>query len=307
MIAADLHPDYLATRYAMERAEKEQLPIIHIQHHHAHISSCLADNGWKNDDLVIGLAFDGTGYGSDGAIWGGEVLLANYSGFERRFQLDYAPLPGGDVSIRKPARLALAYLHHLEVLDQAEGLASYLYLNEIERQVLIHQVETGFNTPQTSSMGRLFDAVAALIGLYQEINYEAQNAISLEAIADPDETAAYELPIQGSRILLKPLFEQILADLRQNLPQSAISARFHNAINHLALKVSDQLRTETGVNTVAISGGVWQNRRLINNIIPALQKAGFTPLWHHQVPTNDGGVALGQLMTALFQTGMLKE
>ena len=307
LFAADLHPDYLATRYAMERAEKEQLPIIHIQHHHAHISSCLADNGWKNDDLVIGLAFDGTGYGSDGAIWGGEVLLANYSGFERRFQLDYAPLPGGDVSIRKPARLALAYLHHLGLLDQAEGLAPYLYLNEIERQVLIHQVETGFNTPQTSSMGRLFDAVAALIGLYQEINYEAQNAISLEAIADPDETAAYELPIQGSRILLKPLFEQILADLRQNLPQSAISARFHNAINHLALKVSDQLRTETGVNTVAISGGVWQNRRLINNIIPALQKAGFTPLWHHQVPTNDGGVALGQLMTALFQTGMLKE
>ena len=307
LFAADLHPDYLATRYAMERAEKEQLPIIHIQHHHAHISSCLADNGWKNDDLVIGLAFDGTGYGSDGAIWGGEVLLANYSGFERRFQLDYAPLPGGDVSIRKPARLALAYLHHLGLLGQAEGLPPYRYLNEIERQVLIHQVETGFNTPQTSSMGRLFDAVAALIGLYQEINYEAQNAISLEAIADPDETAAYELPIQGSRILLKPLFEQILADLRQNLPQSAISARFHNAINHLALKVSDQLRTETGVNTVAISGGVWQNRRLINNIIPALQKAGFTPLWHHQVPTNDGGVALGQLMTALFQTGMLKE
>ncbi len=307
LIAADLHPDYLATRYAQELSTKEQLPLIQVQHHHAHISSCLADNGWKSNDQVIGLAFDGTGYGLDGAIWGGEVLLANYSGFERRFQLEYAPLPGGDVSIRKPARLALAYLHHFGLLENAEDLAPYHYLDEIERQVLIHQVETGFNTPLTSSMGRLFDAVASLIGLYQEINYEAQNAIRLEAIADPDESSAYEFPIQASQLLIKPLFEQILTDLRGNLPQSTISAKFHNSIIRLALEVSEQLRSETGLNTVAISGGVWQNKRLINNLIPALEKAGFIPLWHHQVPTNDGGVALGQLLTALFQAELIKE
>jgi hydrogenase maturation protein HypF len=307
LIAADLHPDYLATRYAQERAQRGKLPLLYVQHHHAHISACLADNGWKTDDPVIGLAFDGTGYGTDGAIWGGEVLVANYSGFERHFQLEYAPLPGGDVSIRKPARLALAYLQKFGLLDQVEDLAPYRFLGEVERQVLIHQVETGFNTPLTSSMGRLFDAVTSLIGLYQEINYEAQNAIRLESIADPNESSAYEFPIQGNQILLKPLFEKILTDLHANLPQSTISAKFHNAIIRLALEVSTQLRSQTGINYVAISGGVWQNKQLINNIIPALEKAGFIPLWHHQVPANDGGVALGQLLTALFQTGLIKE
>lgn len=307
LITADLHPDYLATRYAQQRATKENLPLVLVQHHHAHISSCLADNGWNTDEPVIGLAFDGTGYGTDGAIWGGEVFLANYSGFERRFQLEYAPLPGGDVSIRKTARLALAYLHKFGLLDQGEGLEPYRFLDEVERQVLTRQVDTGFNTPLTSSMGRLFDAVASLIGLYQEINYEAQNAIRLEAIADSDEDAAYGFPIQGSQILLKPIFEDILNDLRANLPQSTISAKFHNAVINLSLDVSERLRKETGIKNVAISGGVWQNKLLIKRIIPVLEKAGFTPLWHHQVPTNDGGVALGQLLTALFQTGMLKE
>jgi len=307
LIAADFHPDYLATRYAQQRAHMANLPLVLVQHHHAHISSCLADNGWKTDDPVIGLAFDGTGYGTDGSIWGCEVLLANYSGFERRFQLEYAPLPGGDVSIRKPARLALAYLHKFGLLDQAEGLAPYRFLDEVERQVLTHQVDIGFNTPLTSSMGRLFDATASLIGLYQEINYEAQNAIRLEAVADSSEPTAYDFPIQGSRILLKPLFERILEDLHANLPQSTISAKFHNAVINLSLDVSERLRKETGIKTVVISGGVWQNKLLIKRIIPALEKAGFIPLWHHHVPTNDGGVALGQLLTALFQTGMLKE
>ncbi|MDD2521247.1 MAG: hypothetical protein PHW11_00290 [Anaerolineaceae bacterium] len=282
---------------------------MQVQHHHAHISACLADNGWKADEPVIGLASDGTGYGSDGAIWGGEVLVANYFGFERRYHLEYAPLPGGDVSIRKPARLALAYLQQFHLLDYAKSLnlQPFQYLDETEQQVLFNQVQTGFNTPLTSSMGRLFDAMAALIGLYQEINYEAQNAIRLETIADPDEQEIYEFPIEGSLILLTPLFEQILSDLQNNLPQSRISARFHNGIIQLSLNVCQHLRAETGLNTVAISGGVWQNKRLINSIIPALKKAGFIPLWHHQVPTNDGGVALGQLVTAIFQTGRLKE
>ena len=307
MIAADLHPDYLATRYAQQRAVRENLPLVMVQHHHAHISACLAENGWKNDEPVIGLAFDGTGYGSDSAIWGGEILVAHYSGFERRYHLEYAPLPGGDVSIRKPARLALAYLQKFGLLHLAEGLAPLNYLDEIEQQVLFNQVNTGFNTPQTSSMGRLFDAIAALIGLYQEISYEAQNAIKLESIADPDVESSYQFAIEGSQILLEPLFAQIISDLKANVSLATISARFHNAVVNLGVQAAQRLRAETSLNTVAISGGVWQNRRLINNIIPRLKLAGFVPLWHHQVPTNDGGVALGQLLTALYQTGLMKE
>jgi len=307
LIACDLHPDYLATRYAKARAENENLPLVNIQHHHAHISSCLADNGWNSKQPVIGLSFDGTGYGTGGAIWGGEILLADYTSFQRRLHLEYAPLPGGEVSIRKPARLALAYLQQFGLLDQAEGLEPLTYLSEQEQSVVIHQVQNHFNTPLTSSMGRLFDAVAALIGLYQEITYEAQNAIRLETIADLDETSAYHLQIDQDLILLKPLFEQILIDLAQNTAPELISAKFHNAIIQLGVEASMLLRKESGIDTVAISGGVWQNKLLVKKTIPALEKAGFKPLWHHQVPTNDGGVALGQLVSALFMTGLLKE
>jgi hydrogenase maturation protein HypF len=307
IIAADLHPDYLATRYAQERATKDHLPLTMVQHHHAHIASCLADNGWQTNEPVIGLAFDGTGYGSDGTIWGGEVFIANYTGFERKAHLEAMPLPGGDVSIHRPARLAYACLAKLGLLEEAKATTPFVTLTEIEKQVLKNQVETGFNTPLTSSMGRLFDAIAALIGLYQEINYEAQNAILLETIADPNEKQDYELPIEDGQILLKPLFSQILTDLRQKISKETISAKFHNAIIRLSLDVACQLRNETGLNTVAISGGVWQNKRLINSIIPALGDSGFRPLWHHKLPTNDGGVALGQLLIALHQTGMLKE
>lgn len=303
LIACDLHPDYLATRYALDLSAKKNLPLIKVQHHHAHISSCLADNSWASDEPVIGLLFDGTGYGTDGKIWGGEVFLANYRGFERRFHLQYLPLPGGEASIKKPARLALGYLAALDLLDRSQNLSPTNFLSEIEQQVVINQVRTGFNTPLNSSMGRLFDAVAALIGLYQEISYEAQNAICLEAAADTQTDQAYELPIDGEEILLKPLFTQIIADLRNNQPVSVIAARFHNTISRLAVDCAKAVRRQTGVNIVAISGGVWQNKRLLDNTIPALEEDGFRVLWHHQVPTNDGGVSLGQLLTALAQTG----
>lgn len=303
LIACDLHPDYLATRYALDLSAKKNLPLIKVQHHHAHISSCLADNSWDSNEPVIGLSFDGTGYGTDGKIWGGEVFLANYRGFERRFHLQYLPLPGGEASIKKPARLALGYLAALDLLDRSQNLSPTNFLSEIEQQVVINQVRTGFNTPLNSSMGRLFDAVAALIGLYQEISYEAQNAICLEAAADTQTDQAYELPNDGDEILLKPLFTQIIADLRHSQPVSVIAARFHNTISRLAVDCAKAVRRQTGVNIVAISGGVWQNKRLLENTIPALEEDGFRVLWHHQVPTNDGGVSLGQLLTALAQTG----
>jgi hydrogenase maturation protein HypF len=309
IVACDLHPDYMATHYAAMAAKAHKIPLYAVQHHHAHISSCLADNGWNRSEAVIGLAFDGTGYGPDGAIWGGEVLLANYVGFERRCHFEYAPLPGGDVSIRKPARLALAYLQQFEMLDYGKSLAlqPFLYLDDTEQEVIFNQVKTGFNTLQTSSLGRLFDAVASLIGLYQEVSYEAQNAIALEAIAGAEDHSSYDFIIEGDQILLAPLFAQILTDLQAKESAATISSRFHNAIVRLAVSVAMKLKDETGLNTVALSGGVWQNKLLLKKTISALEKAGFTPLWHHHVPTNDGGVSLGQLITALFQAGLIKE
>lgn len=302
VIACDLHPDYLATRYAIDLAASKELPLIKVQHHHAHISSCLADNNWDSNEPVIGLAFDGTGYGDDGKIWGGEVFAAGYGSYERLFHLEYMPLPGGEASIKKPARLALAYLAQFNLIASASETAPIQYLSEVEKQVVLNQVRSGFNTPQTSSMGRLFDAVAALIGLYQEISYEAQNAIRLEALADPQTTEAYLFPLEGTKIHLQPLFEEILSDLEANLSLPMISAKFHNGITQLAVNSALQVRRETGLNVVAISGGVWQNKRLLETTIPALEREGFRVLWHHQVPTNDGGVSLGQLVTALALT-----
>lgn len=303
LICCDLHPDYMATRFAADYAASHALPLITVQHHHAHISSCLADNGWASSEPVIGLSFDGTGFGTDGNIWGGEVFLANYQSFERCFHLQYLPLPGGDASIKKPARLALGYLAALELLDDCESLAPCQFLSALEQHVVINQVKTGFNTPLNSSMGRLFDAVAALIGLYQEISYEAQNAIRLEAIADPTTRQHYDIPIDGEQILLKPLFQQIISHLRQRESPASISARFHNAIVNLAVESSKQVRNRYATNIVAISGGVWQNKHLLEKTIPALEREGFRVLRHRQVPTNDGGVSLGQLLTALAQAG----
>ena len=307
MVACDLHPDYMATRYAALSTRGSKIPLIPVQHHHAHICSCLADNGWNSSEPVIGLSFDGTGYGPDNTIWGGEILLASYHDYQRRFHLEYVPLPGGEASIKKPARLALGYLASLALLDKAEGLAPLVYLSEVEQQVVVNQTQTGFNSPLTSSMGRLFDAVAALIGLYQEISYEAQNAIRLEAIADPDTQDAYDLPLEKDQILLQPLFRAIIEELKNGSQPEVISAKFHNGIVKMALTAAEQLRKESGVNVVALSGGVWQNKLLLQKTVPALEKAGFTPLWHHQVPTNDGGVSLGQLVSALFQSGLVKE
>ncbi len=185
-IAYDLHPNYLATRYALERAERENLPAIGVQHHHAHIAACMAEHGLDGSQPVIGVSFDGTGYGEDGAIWGGEFLIADYKSYQRPFHLQYFPLPGGDASIKKPARTALALLWSLG-LEWDERLAPVAEFNKEEQKLLHAQLEKKINTPMTSSMGRLFDAAAALAGVRQIVNYEGQAAIEFEALADPDE------------------------------------------------------------------------------------------------------------------------
>jgi hydrogenase maturation protein HypF len=297
VIAADLHPDYLSTRYALEKAAELNLPVVRIQHHHAHLAACLADNGWNSSESVIGLTFDGTGLGPDNVIWGGEVLVGNFNGYHRRFHLSESPLPGGDSAIRHPARIALAYLLAYG-LEYPETLAPANSLCYEERTVLRSQLDQKINTPLTTSMGRLFDAVSALIGVRLVATYEGQAAIELENICDPDVLNAYDIPFEGENILLKPLLEQILSDWTNNIANRIISARFHNGLARLSLECCRKIRQETTIETVALSGGVWQNTTLLTKTLALLRQDGFHTLIHRQVPTNDGGISLGQVMIA---------
>jgi len=300
IIAYDMHPDYLATRYAKKRAEEEGIPLIPVQHHHAHIAACLADNKWESSNPVIGLSFDGTGYGTDGHIWGGEVLIAGYNDFNRRYHLAEVPMPGGDRAVMKPARMALSYLITSNIALEPD-LPPIKSLTEMEIDVIKHQIQNHINTPLTSSMGRLFDAVAALLGIRQEVNYEAQAAIELEAIADPYEKDYYILDIDGHTIHTQALFEAIVIDMQNKVSINKISAKFHQSIIKMVLDICNIIRKETGIQHVALSGGVWQNLYLMSHTIPALENAQFIPLVHHQTPPNDSCVALGQVMVAAHQ------
>jgi len=296
-IAYDMHPDYLATRYALARSENENIPAFGIQHHHAHLAACMADHGLTGEEPVIGVAFDGTGYGDDGAIWGGEFLLADYSSYKRFAHLTYVPLPGGDAAIRNPGRMALAHLWSAD-LPWETGIHPVDYLCADDRRLLRSILENKINSPLTSSMGRLFDAVAALAGVRQIVNYEAQAAIEFEAQADPHEQGSYSFEFNGHQLDPAPMLHALIADQRAGVPISAISAKFHNGLSTSVVEICLQMRTLFGVNTVALSGGVWQNITLLTKTIPFLEKQGFYVVIHRQVPTNDGGLALGQAMIA---------
>ena len=296
-IAVDLHPNYLATRYGVQRAAEEHLPLLAVQHHHAHLAACLADNGWDSPEPVIGLIFDGTGFGTDGAVWGGEVLFGGYAGYQRKFHLAYTPLPGGDAAVRRPARMALAHLWQAN-LDWESELAPVQALCPQERSLLRAQLEKEINTPPTSSMGRLFDAAASLAGIRQEVTYEGQAAIEFELLSDLHEQGEYPFRIEQNQIHPAPLWHAMLADLRHGISLPVISARFHNGVAALSLQLCLALRTETSCTTVALSGGVWQNRRLLETTTKRLINSGFKVLLHRQVPANDGGLALGQIMIA---------
>jgi hydrogenase maturation protein HypF len=295
-IAYDLHPNYLSTRYGLTRAEREGLPAVGVQHHHAHIAACMAENGLEGNKPVIGVAFDGTGYGDDGAIWGGEILLSDYAQYQRVYHLAYVPLPGGDKAIREPWRMALAWLEHAG-LEWAEDLPP-VRQDPLELSVLRHQLQSGLNAPPTSSMGRLFDAISALAGVRQQVNYEAQAAIELEALADPDEVGVYPLEISDEVIDPTPLIQAAVMDLRRGLPVGKIAARFHNGLAGMVLQVCQRLRAHFGVTEVVLSGGVWQNMTLLTRAEALLGRAGFAVYVHRQVPANDGGLALGQAMIA---------
>ena len=306
ILACDLHPDYLATRYAQERSRRSGLPLILVQHHHAHLAACLAENGWPADEPAIGLSFDGTGLGSDGAIWGGEILLGSYATYQRLYHLAYVPLPGGDLAVRHPARMALAHLWQAgidwePVLPPAEALCFD------DRTALRGQLEHHLNSPLTSSMGRLFDAVSALIGVCQRTTYEGQAAIELEMAVDPHENGFYAFEIrpgasgESGVIDPRPMWETLIADWLAATPVPILAARFHNGLAQLATDLCLEIRRTTGASTVAFSGGVWQNRCLLQKTTAKLRRQNFKVLLHRQLPPNDGCIALGQAMIAAHQ------
>jgi len=303
LIVYDLHPDYLSTRYALERSKRSGILTIPVQHHHAHITSCLADNLYHGEEPVIGIAFDGTGYGEDSAIWGGEFLIADYQHFTRAGHLIYYPLPGGDIAIREPWRMGLSVLYSCglswELENPAVKHAASLPVNipgASPLTVLENQLKTGTNSPLTSSVGRLFDAIAALAGVCQTITYEGQAAIELEALADPDEEEIYSYEITGDNIIDPGLMvKAILEDRNSGISIPKISARFHNSLAEMVLEMSIHLREKHHLNQVALSGGVWQNMTLLNKTVKNLLAANFQVLLHQYIPPNDGGLALGQV------------
>ena len=311
VIAHDLHPDYLSTQYALERAERDQLPLIGVQHHHAHLAAVAAENGVPAGERVAGLIFDGTGYGTDGTIWGGEVLVGNCASFSRPYHLQPLPLPGGDITIHKPARMALSLLWALGQ-PWTDDLAPVHALSPLERDALRHQLERGINTPQTSSMGRLFDVISALLGIRQEVTYEGQAAIELEALSnealvEPHELGYYSWQIRDSEICIGPMVAEILEELQTGKSPKIISAKFHNTIARLGLALAERVHQQTGIQKIALSGGVWQNLRLLKTTTTLLKQHSFQPLIHRQTPPNDGCVAFGQAMIAAYRYSTNKE
>jgi hydrogenase maturation protein HypF len=300
VIAHDLHPDYLATRFAQDLAEAEGLPLVGVQHHHAHTGSVMAENGI--DGRVLGLALDGTGYGTDGTIWGCEFLDAGLAEFERAGHLGALPLPGGDAAIRHPYRVALAHLAAAGVEDLA-GTAAELFgtVPEGERDLVVQQTEKGVGAVVTSSAGRLFDAVSAIAGVCREISYEAQAAIELESLVACRAERTYPVVIREAEGLIVepgPIVLAVLEDRLAGVDPREIAEVFHATVVDLCVRAATRIASERGLDAVALSGGVFQNRFLLRELIGALETVGLRPLVHRDVPTNDGGVSLGQAVVA---------
>jgi len=306
--AYDLHPEYLSTKYALELGNQfSHLKLVPVQHHHAHIASCMVDNKVKSP--VIGVALDGTGYGSDGRIWGGEFLVADYKGFQRMGHLEYLPLPGGAAAIKRPYRTAIGYLLTLLGDDSTNPKLAFLkQVDAVEIELIKRQIQTGLNSPLASSMGRLFDTVSALLGIRGEIDYEGQAAVELEMAAydavDKVGNDSYPYSIiehDGTNIIqLKELLSAIVGDLYNGVSKATISARFHNTVARMICEMCQLIAKSTGINQVALSGGVFQNRLLLRKVVPLLEPADFSVLTHKQVPCNDGGISLGQAVIANF-------
>ena len=299
-VVHDLHPEYLSTKHA---AELEGMRLIGVQHHHAHLAACLAEHGEAGP--AVGAIFDGSGYGEDGTVWGGELLLGGLEDFERVGLLFPVRLPGGDAAVRRPWRMACAWLSAACGEEPAlpRGLRGRVKPDRW-RQVS-ELVRSGVASPLTTSAGRLFDAVAALAGVRSEVNYEGQAAIELEAVADPGETGAYPLPLGGAEssgaplvIDPRPAVREVVRDVERGIPAPRVSARFHNALAAATATGCEIAAARSGVETVVLSGGVFQNRLLMSRTVDLLRDAGLRVLIPELLPVNDGGISYGQLAVA---------
>jgi hydrogenase maturation protein HypF len=306
-VVHDLHPGYLSTSWAKEWAGERGLRLIAVQHHHAHVAACMAENGIEGP--VIGLSLDGTGYGTDGRIWGGEVLIARMDGFERFAHLDYVPMPGGEAAIREPWRMALGALHAAGIQIESPEVLKLLDVNDADAHVILRMIERGLNTPLTSSCGRLFDAAAAVVLGRGVVDYEAQAAIELEGLAEDEPDgfdSGYGLELLGGdrnthepvRISAIPLWRELLQDLRTGVAKPRIAARFHAGVSHAFVRAADLAREVTGIRQVALSGGCMHNRRLARLLRKGLEREGFEVFQHVQVSPGDGGLSYGQAATA---------
>jgi hydrogenase maturation protein HypF len=297
-VAYDLHPDYLSTQYALSIPDIRR---VGVQHHHAHIVSAMAENGIEGD--VIGVALDGTGFGLDGTIWGGEFIKANLRDFERLAHLRNVPMPGGSMVIREPWRMAMVYLS--EAFGEEAGSLRIDLMKRIDFQkwgILKRAIEKKINTPWTSSMGRLFDAVSSLLSIRDEVHYEGQAAIELEMMADQGVKERYPFTIHQDKtpMVIDPgeMIRAIVRDLIDGTPSARISGKFHRTIARLITETCEAIRSKEELNRVVLSGGVFQNFFLLPLVTEGLKSSGFDVYTHHLVPANDGGISLGQAVIA---------
>lgn len=301
IIACDLHPDYLSTQFAEEIGAKKGLKVVKVQHHHAHIVSCMAENNIK--EKVMGVAYDGTGYGDDGKIWGGEFLLCGLKGYLRVGHLKYCSLPGGDKAIMEPWRMTYSYLYYIY-----GPKAKTLDINFIQRMdydklsIIEKMIDKNINSPLTSSCGRLFDAVSSLIGIRDEISYEGQAAMELESFCASGIKERYKFCIykEGMEFIIDPqeIFIEIIKDLKEGIDKKIMAAKFHNTVAEFTLNLCGKIRKNSGINKIALSGGVFQNKYLTEKVVSLLEDKGFKVYTQRKVPPNDGGISLGQAVVA---------
>jgi hydrogenase maturation protein HypF len=298
VVVSDMHPGYYSSKFG-ERHYKERM--IRVQHHFAHILSCMAENDIPENEEVIGFAFDGTGYGTDKTIWGGEVIIASYKGFRRVSHLRPFRLPGGEKAVKEPCRTGFSLLY--ETFSEEINDVDFIPFAEKERKFFVNMIQKGINSPVTTSMGRLFDGVSSIIDLKHRVSYHSQAAISLEQMAlRSDETSSYPFRIEDDIIDYRPVIQQIVHETKTGVPKEVIARKFHNTIARIIIQTAESIKKSTGIGTVALSGGVFQNSILLEDVSSGLKEKGFIPLVHQLVPSNDGGISLGQAVAAMSKS-----
>jgi hydrogenase maturation protein HypF len=292
-IASDMHPNYYSTQYAIN----SNIHRIEVQHHHAHIVSCMFENNITSK--VIGLAFDGTGYGPDKKIWGSEFLICDYKDFTRAAHLDYVNMPGGEKAIIEPWRMGISYLY--KSFQENSSYINNIYGSE-KVELVFKMIDKKINCTETSSMGRFFDAISSIIGLCHKITYEGQASMELESliIGYDDTSYNYKIHYEENELIIDtiPIVNSIVNDMKNGVSKNIISQRFHNTVIHFSVDICKRLRELYNINDVALSGGVFQNAYILSGLIKGLENDGFNVYTHSKIPTNDGGIAIGQIVIA---------